>query len=52
MIENRLKKGLGRGLSSLLGDATKKIETNKVSIKDHKGSQGITVLAAHRIIHL
>ena len=34
MIENRLKKGLGRGLSSLLGDTSKKIETNKVSIKD------------------
>jgi len=34
MIENRLKKGLGRGLSSLLGDTNKKIETNKVSIKD------------------
>ena len=34
MIENRLKKGLGRGLSSLLGDSTKKIETNKISIKD------------------
>jgi len=34
MIENRLKKGLGRGLSSLLGDSTKKIETNKVSIND------------------
>ena len=34
MIENRLKKGLGRGLSSLLGDSTPKIETNKVSIKD------------------
>ena len=34
MIQNRLKKGLGRGLSSLLGDASKKIETNKVSIKD------------------
>ena len=34
MIENRLKKGLGRGLSSLLGDNTKKIETNKISIKD------------------
>ena len=34
MIENRLKKGLGRGLSSLLGDSTKKIQTNKVSIKD------------------
>ena len=34
MIENRLKKGLGRGLSSLLGDSSKKIETNKVSIKD------------------
>ena len=29
MIENRLKKGLGRGLSSLLGDNSKKIETNK-----------------------
>ena len=34
MIENRLKKGLGRGLSSLLGDTTKKIETNKVLITD------------------
>ena len=34
MIENRLKKGLGRGLSSLLGDASKKIETNKITIKD------------------
>jgi len=33
-IDNRLKKGLGRGLSSLLGDSPKKIETNKVSIKD------------------
>jgi len=29
-----LKKGLGRGLSSLLGDTQKKIEKNKVSIKD------------------
>jgi len=34
MMEGKLKKGLGRGLSSLLGDATKKLETNKVSIKD------------------
>ena len=34
MIENRLKKGLGRGLSSLLGDTSKKIVTNKVSIND------------------
>ena len=34
MIENKLKKGLGRGLSSLLGDNQKKIETNRVSIKD------------------
>jgi len=33
-MENRLKKGLGRGLSSLLGDTQKKLETNKVSIKD------------------
>ena len=33
-MENRLKKGLGRGLTSLLGDVSKKIETNKVSIKD------------------
>jgi len=30
----RLKKGLGRGLSSLLGDTSKKIDVNKVSIKD------------------
>ena len=34
MIDSRLKKGLGRGLSSLLGDTSKKIETNKISIKD------------------
>ena len=34
MIENKLKKGLGRGLSSLLGDNAKKVETNQVSIKD------------------
>ena len=33
-MESRLKKGLGRGLSSLLGDTSKKIETNKISIKD------------------
>ena len=33
-MEYRLKKGLGRGLSSLLGDTQKKVETNKVSIKD------------------
>lgn len=33
-METRLKKGLGRGLSSLLGDSSKKIDTSKVSIKD------------------
>ena len=33
-MEIRFKKGLGRGLSSLLGDTSKKIETNKISIKD------------------
>ena len=43
MADTRLKKGLGRGLSSLLGDTEKllgdtekKIETNKVSINDIK----------------
>ena len=34
MVESRLKRGLGRGLSSLIGDSSKKIETNKVSIND------------------
>ena len=34
MIDIKLKKGLGRGLSSLLGDGSKNIETNKISIKD------------------
>ena len=34
MMNNRLKKGLGRGLSSLLGDSSKQIETNKISIND------------------
>ena len=33
-MENRLKKGLGRGLSSLLGDTKRKVETNKILIKD------------------
>ena len=33
-MDNRLKKGLGRGLSSLLGDTSKKVESNKISIKD------------------
>ena len=36
MSESRLRKGLGRGLSSLLGDSSKKIETNKIQIKDIK----------------
>ena len=34
MIKNRFKKGLGRGLSSLIGDSSKKIETNKISINN------------------
>ena len=34
MIESKLKKGLGRGLSSLLGDEVRKIETNKLLITD------------------
>ena len=29
-MESQLKKGLGRGLSSLLGDTTKKIETKNL----------------------
>ena len=33
-MENRLKKGLGRGLSSLLGDTSKKFENSAVQIKD------------------
>jgi len=33
-MESRLKKGLGRGLSSLLGDSQKQLETNKIPIKD------------------
>ena len=33
-LSNQLKKGLGRGLSSLLGESEKKIEKNKISIKD------------------
>ena len=34
MVDIKLKKGLGRGLSSLLGDSSKNIETNKIAIKD------------------
>ena len=33
-MENRLKRGLGRGLSSLLGDTPEKFSKNKISIKD------------------
>ena len=36
-MESRFKKGLGRGLSSLLGESSeKKVTTNKISIKDLK----------------
>jgi len=34
MIDSKLKKGLGRGLSSLLGDSENKIERNMAEIKD------------------
>jgi len=34
MVDIPLKRGLGRGLSSLLGDSSSNIKTNKVSIKD------------------
>ena len=34
MIENKIKKGLGRGLSSLLGETDKKTQINKLSIND------------------
>jgi ParB family chromosome partitioning protein len=34
MTDNRLKKGLGRGLSSLLGDTSKKIEKNTLGINE------------------
>jgi len=34
VIESRLKKGLGRGLSSLLGDSEKKVGTNKIAINN------------------
>ena len=34
MIDNKIKKGLGRGLSSLLGDSSQKVETNKIPIQD------------------
>ena len=35
-MENKLKRGLGRGLSSLLGDTSKVIEKNKIVKKDIK----------------
>ena len=34
MIEKRFKKGLGRGLSSLIGDTYEKVKTNKILIND------------------
>ena len=34
MIDNKIKKGLGRGLSSLLGDSSQKVETNKIPIQN------------------
>ena len=38
-LDMKPKKGLGRGLSSLLGDTTKKIPTNKIPIHDIARSQ-------------
>ena len=34
MIDNKIKKGLGRGLSSLLGDSSQKVQTNKIPIQN------------------
>jgi len=34
VIDNKIKKGLGRGLSSLLGDSSQKVETNKIPIQN------------------
>ena len=34
MIDSRLKKGLGRGLSSLLGDTSQKVEKNTLGINE------------------
>ena len=34
MSETSFKKGLGRGLSSLLGDTSSKVQSNKIPIKD------------------
>ena len=34
MVESGFKKGLGRGLSSLLGDSSKEYKKNKISISD------------------
>ena len=36
MIDSRFKKGLGRGLSSLLGDSSNKIETNGFNKRSFK----------------
>ena len=41
MIENRIKKGLGRGLSSLLGDTSKKINIG-TSNSDYPTATAIT----------
>ena len=34
MDSNKIKKGLGRGLSSLIGETKTEINTNKLSISD------------------
>ena len=33
MVDSKFKKGLGRGLSSLLGDSSKTVRSNKLPIK-------------------
>ena len=37
MDSNKIKKGLGRGLSSLIGETKVNIQKNKISISDVKG---------------
>ena len=34
MIENRFKKGLGRGLSSLIGETKVEVQKNQLSVSD------------------
>ena len=48
-MNSQIKKGLGRGLSSLIGETKVEVKTNKLSLSDEILSVGISLVVVIQI---